>query len=75
MQVIPSGEAFGAQRVDIGTSGHGGYWDRDSPSPKNQGAVVVGHYDDVKEDERSRPAVGLGGATSSAPSSWPFHSL
>ncbi|MDX3850858.1 alpha/beta hydrolase [Streptomyces sp. AK02-01A] len=51
IQTVPSDEAFGAHRMDVDTSGHSNYWKRDSLSLKNQAAVVVGHYADVKEDD------------------------
>ncbi|MEU3183600.1 alpha/beta hydrolase [Streptomyces sp. NPDC006923] len=51
IQTVPSDEAFGAHRMDVDTSGHSDYWKRDSLSLKNQAAVVVGHYADVKEDD------------------------
>ncbi|MFQ6146237.1 hypothetical protein ACLMNJ_24705 [Streptomyces seoulensis] len=50
IQTIPSDEAFGAHRMHVNTSGHSGYWDEGSVSLENQGAVVVGKYGDVKED-------------------------
>ncbi|MDI3417961.1 alpha/beta hydrolase [Streptomyces luteolus] len=50
MQMAPSDEAFGAHRMTVDTEGHSGYWDEGSQSLKNQASVVVGKYDDVKED-------------------------
>ncbi|MEU0130117.1 MULTISPECIES: alpha/beta hydrolase [unclassified Streptomyces] len=50
IQNVPSDESFGAHRMDVDTSGHSDYWNRGSESLKNQALVVVGRYDDVKED-------------------------
>ncbi|MEU8649371.1 alpha/beta hydrolase [Streptomyces sp. NPDC048737] len=51
VQVIPSGEAFGAHRMDVDTGGHSDYWNESSQSLKNQAAVVAGRYDKVEEDD------------------------
>jgi len=49
IQTVPSDEAFGARRMAVDTSGHSGYWDKDSVSLQNQAAVVTGRYDQVVE--------------------------
>ncbi|GIG59688.1 hypothetical protein Lfu02_40600 [Longispora fulva] len=38
----PSDEMFGANRYNVDTSGHSGYWDPDSDSLHNQGAIIGG---------------------------------
>ncbi|MFI8002171.1 alpha/beta hydrolase [Streptomyces sp. NPDC086010] len=50
IQNVPSDESFGAHRMDVDTSGHSDYWNRDSRSLKNQALVVVSRYGDVEED-------------------------
>ncbi|MEU9402722.1 alpha/beta hydrolase [Streptomyces sp. NPDC048242] len=47
IQTVPSDEAFGAHRMAVDTDGHSGYWDEDSLSLQNQGAVVTGRYNQV----------------------------
>jgi len=49
IQTVPSDEAFGAHRMAVDTSGHSGYWDKDSVSLQNQAAVVTGRYNQVVE--------------------------
>ncbi|MDT3398758.1 alpha/beta hydrolase [Streptomyces sp. B1866] len=48
---VPSDEAFGAHRMRVDTSGHGGYWDtypnHDSESLLNQARVITEHYGKV----------------------------
>ncbi|QNE75266.1 hypothetical protein F0344_12175 [Streptomyces finlayi] len=51
IQTVPSDEAFGAHRMDVDTSGHSEYWNRDSQSLKNQALVVAGQYSRVKGDQ------------------------
>lgn len=51
VQTVPSDELFGAHRMDVDTSGHTSYWERDSESLANQAKVVVGEYDKVNEDD------------------------
>ncbi|MFE3112285.1 hypothetical protein ACFXKJ_29555 [Kitasatospora indigofera] len=33
---------FGGQRIEVDTSGHGGYWKDSSVSLHNQGKIIVG---------------------------------
>ncbi|MFJ5077291.1 alpha/beta hydrolase [Streptomyces sp. NPDC088553] len=51
VQTVPSDELFGAHRMDVDTSGHTSYWEKDSESLSNQAKVVVGEYDKVNEDD------------------------
>lgn len=48
--IIANDEEFGAHRMHVNAGGHSGYWDAGSVSLENPGAVVVGKYGDVKED-------------------------
>ncbi|MEU6536870.1 alpha/beta hydrolase [Streptomyces sp. NPDC047000] len=47
IQTVPSDEAFGAHRMAVDTSGHSGYWNKDSSSLWNQAAVATGRYNQV----------------------------
>ncbi|UKY54871.1 hypothetical protein [Streptomyces inhibens] len=38
----PAEKEFGGKVFDVDTSGHGGYWDKDSESLANQGRIIAG---------------------------------
>ncbi|WP_030232888.1 hypothetical protein [Streptomyces sp. NRRL S-350] len=38
----PHVAGFGGNNINIDTSGHGGYWDENSDSLKNQGRIIAG---------------------------------
>ncbi|MGW2327142.1 alpha/beta hydrolase [Streptomyces sp. NPDC001700] len=48
---VPNDRNFGATQMDVDTSGHSGYWDRDSQSLKNQAKVVTQNYDAVQREK------------------------
>ncbi|MET9617493.1 alpha/beta hydrolase [Kitasatospora indigofera] len=57
----PMIENFGGNNINIDTSGHSGYWDRDSQSLLNQGRIIVGQRPDtVAKEPEVDPAVAPG---------------
>lgn len=51
----PHDPAFGGNVLHVDTSGHSGYWERDSMILRSQGAIIVGHYDAVVLDHGATP--------------------
>ncbi|MGX7675185.1 alpha/beta hydrolase [Plantactinospora sp. DSM 117369] len=51
----PTDQDFGANRYQVDTSGHSGYWTPGSESLKNQGRIVLGLYDQVSLDHGQSP--------------------
>ncbi|MFE1346344.1 alpha/beta hydrolase [Streptomyces sp. NPDC058757] len=45
---IPTDERFGGNVMKSDSDGHSGFWDPDSQSLRNQGAVIAGRYDRVE---------------------------
>lgn len=50
VDVVPSDRGFGANIMQTDSHSHGGYWDDNSISLRNQAAVVTGHYGKVRRD-------------------------
>ncbi|GAB3984381.1 alpha/beta hydrolase [Plantactinospora veratri] len=51
----PTDQDFGANRYQVDTSGHSGYWTPGSENLKNQGRIVLGLYDQVTLDHGQSP--------------------
>jgi hypothetical protein len=51
--VDPHEQRFGANRFEVDTQGHEGYWDTGSESPENQAAIIVGQYTGVSLEHRA----------------------
>ncbi|WP_030740233.1 alpha/beta hydrolase [Streptomyces griseus] len=47
---IPTDERFGGNIMKSDSSDHGGFWDRESTSLRNQAAVIAGKYEQVQHD-------------------------
>ena len=58
----PTDPAFGANRFQVDTLGHSGYWEPNSSSLRSQAAIIVGRYDLVPLVHGTAPDLVLPGS-------------
>ncbi|UGQ14173.1 alpha/beta hydrolase family protein [Yinghuangia sp. ASG 101] len=58
MGAAPQDSRYDANRLQVDTDGHSGYWEPESQSIRNQAAIVVGQYDNAELARESTAGAG-----------------